>query len=258
MMVETKLAASGAVLPIRASPAVGSARNSMSFTPCRNSSKAAWLRLSMARPYSVSSIPRGFRSRSCTPRVCSSSLIERETTGWDTASSLAAFAMLPDCATASRTCRSLSLIRRPIRSFQRMGRSLSKAANQMQKNSTFRLHGKRASLQVRKAIREPSMGAVRSSHFTGLLLAAAVIGCSPWSVGAASAQGYPNHMIKFVVPGVAGGPLDITARAIADKLSTSLKQPFVIENRPGAGGNIGTEVIARAAPDGYTLGMALG
>src|SRR5262249_28267907 len=102
------------------------------------------------------------------------------------------------------------------------------------------------------------MGAIRSSHFTGLLLAAAVIGCSPWSVGAASAQGYPNHMIKFVVPGVAGGPLDITARAIADKLSTSLKQPFVIENRRGAGGNIGTEVIARAAPDGYTLGMVLG
>ena len=86
MMAETKLAASGAVLPIRTSPAVGSERNSMSLTPCRNSSKAAWLRLSMARPYSVSSTPRGFRSRSRTPRVCSRSLIERETTGWETAS----------------------------------------------------------------------------------------------------------------------------------------------------------------------------
>jgi tripartite-type tricarboxylate transporter receptor subunit TctC len=101
------------------------------------------------------------------------------------------------------------------------------------------------------------MGAVCSSHFTGVFLAAAVIGCSPWPVGAASAQAYPNHMIKLVVPAVAGGPLDITARAISDKLSTSLKQPFVIENRPSAGGNLGTEAIARAAPDGYTLGMVL-
>src|SRR5262249_34034596 len=67
-----------------------------------------------------------------------------------------------------------------------------------------------------------------------------------------------NRAIKVVVPFAAGGPLDITARAIADKLSISLKQPFVIVNRPGAGGNLGTEAIAKAAPDGYTLGMVLG
>ena len=77
-------------------------------------------------------------------------------------------------------------------------------------------------------------------------------------IGSAAAQSYPNRLIKLVVPFPAGGPLDITARAIADKMSGSLKQPFMIENRPGAGGNIGTEVIARAAPDGYTLGMVLG
>ena len=72
------------------------------------------------------------------------------------------------------------------------------------------------------------------------------------------AQGYPNRLIKLVVPYVAGGPSDIVARTVADKLSISLKRPIVIENRVGAGGNIGTEVIARAAPDGYTLGMVLG
>jgi tripartite-type tricarboxylate transporter receptor subunit TctC len=102
------------------------------------------------------------------------------------------------------------------------------------------------------------MGAMRSSRFNGMFLAVLALGCGPWSLKAASAQDYPNHIVKLVVPFVAGGPLDITARAIADKLSTSLKQPFVIENRPGAGGNIGTEVIARSAPDGYTLGMVLG
>ena len=101
------------------------------------------------------------------------------------------------------------------------------------------------------------MDAIRSSHLTGIFLAAAALSCNPWSVGAATAQSYPNHIVKLIVSFVAGGPGDITARAIADKLSTSLKQPFVIENRPGAGGNLGTEVVARAAPDGYTLGMVL-
>src|SRR5262249_60232384 len=102
------------------------------------------------------------------------------------------------------------------------------------------------------------MPATCCSHLTGIFLAAVALGCAPWPVGAASAQGYPNHMIRLVVPFVAGGPLDITARAIAGKLSTSLKQPFVIENRPGAGGNTRTEVVARAAPAGQTPGMGLG
>src|SRR5262245_48831927 len=96
-----------------------------------------------------------------------------------------------------------------------------------------------------------------SLHFALALLAIVALACSVSSVSVAAAEPYPNRLIKFVVPFVAGGPLDITARAIADKLSVSLKQPFVIENRPGAGGNIGTEVIAKAAPDGYTLGMVL-
>ena len=90
------------------------------------------------------------------------------------------------------------------------------------------------------------MIAKRSSHFTSLFLAIVALGCGPWSAGGAAAQPYPNRLIKLIVPFVAGSPLDIVARAVADKLSVSLKQPFVIENRPGAGGNIGTEVIAKS------------
>jgi tripartite-type tricarboxylate transporter receptor subunit TctC len=105
---------------------------------------------------------------------------------------------------------------------------------------------------------EASMIAKRCSRFTSLFLAIAALGCGPWLAGKAAAQPYPNRLIKLIVPFAAGGPLDITARAIADKMSVSLKQPFVIENRPGAGGNIGTELIAKAAPDGYTLGITLG
>jgi tripartite-type tricarboxylate transporter receptor subunit TctC len=74
---------------------------------------------------------------------------------------------------------------------------------------------------------------------------------------AAQAQTYPSRPIKVVVPFAAGGPLDLVARTLSDKLSARLKQPFVIENRVGAGGNLGTEVVARAPPDGYTLLMVL-
>lgn len=68
---------------------------------------------------------------------------------------------------------------------------------------------------------------------------------------------YPNRLIRLIHPYTSGGPTDIVARAIGEKLSPRLKQPIIIENRPGAGGNIGTEVIAKAAPDGYTLGLVL-
>jgi hypothetical protein len=61
----------------------------------------------------------------------------------------------------------------------------------------------------------------------------------------------------IVVPFPAGGPLDFTARLLAEKLSSSLRQPFTIENRAGVAGNIGTEVVAKAPPDGHTLLMVL-
>jgi len=69
----------------------------------------------------------------------------------------------------------------------------------------------------------------------------------------ADAQSYPAKPIRIVVPFPAGGPLDVTARAIGQKLSEAWGQPVVIDNRPGAGGNIGADLVAKSAPDGYTI-----
>jgi len=71
--------------------------------------------------------------------------------------------------------------------------------------------------------------------------------------GAAQAQDYPNRPIKLIVPWPAGGGVDTSARMIAEPLSQRLGQPIVIENKPGAAGNIGTALAANEKPDGYTL-----
>ncbi|HRO61173.1 MAG TPA: tripartite tricarboxylate transporter substrate binding protein [Burkholderiaceae bacterium] len=68
-----------------------------------------------------------------------------------------------------------------------------------------------------------------------------------------SAQQYPERPIRWVVPFPPGGAMDNIARTLGDSMSASLGQPFVIENRPGAGGNIGAGLVARAKPDGYTI-----
>src|SRR5262245_32323987 len=101
------------------------------------------------------------------------------------------------------------------------------------------------------------MGVKQVSHLAGILVAGVALGCLLPLVRETAAQSYPNRTIKLVVSSVAGSPADIVARTIGEKMSISLKQTIVIENRPGAGGNTGTEVVAKAAPDGYTLGHAL-
>ena len=71
--------------------------------------------------------------------------------------------------------------------------------------------------------------------------------------GLASAQGYPNHTVRMVVPLTTGSGADIAGRVVAKSLTDTWKQPVIIENRPGAGGLIGTGVVVNADPDGYTL-----
>jgi len=88
-------------------------------------------------------------------------------------------------------------------------------------------------------------------HLSILSLALLSTFCNP----SFAQSNYPNKPINFIVPYGAGGGADSRSRQIAQKMSVILKQPIIVDNKPGAGGNIGTEFISRAAPDGYTIGM---
>ena len=95
------------------------------------------------------------------------------------------------------------------------------------------------------------MGAVRR-----IALAAAVFAVT--LCGPVNADDYPSRPVKIIVPFGAGGPTDVYTRAIGEELRKSLHQPFVMDNRPGAGTTIGTDFVAKSPPDGYTLLMVSG
>jgi tripartite-type tricarboxylate transporter receptor subunit TctC len=85
-----------------------------------------------------------------------------------------------------------------------------------------------------------------------ILVAAALV----WAANA-PAQSWPARPIHMIVPFPAGSSPDLVARILAEKLAPALGQPVVVENRPGAGGNLGTGLVAKAAPDGYTIGFSI-
>ena len=85
-----------------------------------------------------------------------------------------------------------------------------------------------------------------------LALAAASIASPSWAQDAS----YPSRPVKVIVPFGAGGTADLVARIVCEQLTERLRAPFVVENRPGAGGTIGSDLLAKAPPDGYALGRA--
>ena len=110
-------------------------------------------------------------------------------------------------------------------------------------------------LRRRDEAQEPDYAHDTDATFGAVLAlaAAATIGAPP-----SIADDYPRARSKIIVPFGAGGPTDVYTRAVAEELRKSLHQTFIMENRPGAGTTIGTDLVAKAAPDGYTLLMVSG
>lgn len=95
---------------------------------------------------------------------------------------------------------------------------------------------------------------MKKSRFMTRIAAVFILAWLPFAP-VAHAQNYPEHPIRMIVASTAGSAPDVLARILARELEASLKQPLIVDNRPGAGGVVGTEALAKAAPDGYTLGL---
>ncbi|WP_281023732.1 tripartite tricarboxylate transporter substrate-binding protein, partial [Rhodoplanes roseus] len=99
---------------------------------------------------------------------------------------------------------------------------------------------------------EPRPGLTRRALAAGCLAvgAAAVVAAT---VRASGPTVWPDRPVRIIVPYPAGGSVDLLSRIVAERLEARFGHPFVIENKPGAGGNIGSQMVANATPDGYTL-----
>src|SRR5947199_4048627 len=89
-----------------------------------------------------------------------------------------------------------------------------------------------------------------------LMIAAALVFASLGAARAASAQSYPARLIQVIVPFAGGSASDVITRVLLERMGTSMGRRFIVDNRPGAGGNTGTAAAAKADPDGYTLVMS--
>jgi tripartite-type tricarboxylate transporter receptor subunit TctC len=98
-----------------------------------------------------------------------------------------------------------------------------------------------------------SIPAATASFARACTVAAFALALATWCGEAALAQDYPNRPVKIIVPFAAGGPADVYARFLGQRLQEALGQPFVVDDRPGGGSVVGTDAAAKSAPDGYTL-----
>ena len=105
------------------------------------------------------------------------------------------------------------------------------------------------------ALRRPPLKSRRSLTLALVAGALTLAGAAPFVATPALAQSWPTKPVRFVVPYPPGGPLDQVARALAEALHAPLGQTVVVENRPGAGGNLGADNVAKSAPDGYSIVM---